>query len=71
MSGGTRAGGSVPVGRVDGLYAVVTSSWVAGFVVRDGQVRRVDCAPILWRRLEYWTRSARPVPAASAPGGDR
>lgn len=41
----------------DGLWAVVTDTWVAGFVVRGGRV--VDCAPILRRRIDYWRTRAR------------
>jgi hypothetical protein len=42
----------------DGLYRVVTRSFVAGFVVERGRVTR--CAPILRRRLAYWiTRAER------------
>lgn len=40
----------------DGLYRVETSYLCAGFVVRGGRV--TWCAPILWRRIEYWKRSA-------------
>jgi hypothetical protein len=36
----------------DGLYRVVTSHLVAGFVIRAGQV--VQCAPILRRKIDYW-----------------
>lgn len=45
------------VDLADGLWAVVTDTWVAGFVVADGRV--VDCAPILRRRLAYWVSVAR------------
>ncbi len=40
----------------DGLYRVCTSSLCAGFVVAQGQI--VECAPILRRRLDYWSRIA-------------
>lgn len=36
----------------DGLYRVVESYLVAGFVVRDGRV--VECAPILRRNIRFW-----------------
>lgn len=36
----------------DGLYRVVTSYFVAGFVVKGGKV--VRCAPILRKRIAYW-----------------
>jgi hypothetical protein len=45
----------------DGLYAVVQPDWAAAFIVRDGRVRRADCAPILWGRLAHWARLARLV----------
>lgn len=41
----------------DGLWVVVTDSWVAAYVVERGQV--VDCAPILRRRLDYWRKRSR------------
>lgn len=40
----------------DGLWLVTTGHFVAGFVIRDGQV--VSCAPILRRRLEHWKTMA-------------
>ena len=44
----------------DGLYAVVTQTWVAGFVVERGHVTM--CAPILRRRLlDHWMHQARRV----------
>lgn len=36
----------------DGLYRVVTQSFVAGFVVERGKV--TTCAPILRRRIDHW-----------------
>lgn len=36
----------------DGLYQVVTNSFCAGFVIKDGKV--TECAPILRKRIEYW-----------------
>lgn len=41
----------------DGLWAVLTDSFVAGFVVEGGRV--VRCAPILRRRIGYWQQRAR------------
>lgn len=41
----------------DGLYAVVTDDWVAGFVIEEGEVTM--CAPILRKRLPYWKTRAR------------
>lgn len=41
----------------DGLYAVVTDTWAAGFVVDGGAVTM--CAPILRRDLGKWARQAR------------
>lgn len=38
---------------IDGVYQVTTNYLCAGFVVRDGRI--VDCAPILRKRLPYWT----------------
>lgn len=43
-------------GLRDGLYRVTTGYLCAGFVVRDGRV--VMCAPILRRKLEWWTLQA-------------
>lgn len=43
----------------DGLYAVVTDTWVAGFVIENGRVTM--CAPILRKRLAYWMTKARRV----------
>lgn len=40
----------------DGLYRVVTPYLCAGFVVEGGRVTR--CAPILRKRLAYWTVQA-------------
>lgn len=45
----------------DGTYRVVTPSFVAGFVVRDGWV--VECAPILRRRLAHWASRAQRIGA--------
>lgn len=36
----------------DGLYRVVTSYFVAGYVVYLGRV--TSCAPILRKRLAHW-----------------
>lgn len=41
----------------DGLYAVVTDEWAAGFVIQGGVV--VMCAPILRRSIDYWKTRAR------------
>lgn len=41
---------------VDGLYRVVTNTFVAGFVVEDGRV--TQCAPILRGNLDHWKQSA-------------
>lgn len=41
----------------DGLWAVLTDRFVAGFVVEDG--RMVRCAPILRRRIDHWVTMAR------------
>lgn len=41
----------------DGLYQVTTSYLCAGFVVNGGKITR--CAPILRRKLPYWTSIAR------------
>jgi hypothetical protein len=41
----------------DGLYGVVTTTFVAGFVIEGGKVTM--CAPILRARLPYWMRMAR------------
>lgn len=40
----------------DGLYQVTTSYLCAGFIVEQGKV--VACAPILRRKLRYWTKVA-------------
>ena len=40
----------------DGVYQVRTSGFVAGFVVKDGEVIR--CAPILRRNLNRWRKEA-------------
>ena len=40
----------------DGLYRVSTAYLCAGFVVEHGHVTR--CAPILRRKLPYWTTRA-------------
>lgn len=42
----------------DGLYRVVTSFFVAGFVVRNGQL--AECAPILRKKLEGFHLSRKP-----------
>lgn len=50
----------------DGLYRVETPTFVAGFVIREGQVAR--CAPILARRLRYWLwqgKLVEPLPSPS------
>lgn len=45
---------------IDGLYRVVTASFVAAFVVEGGRV--TQCAPILQRRaFSYWMRVAERV----------
>jgi hypothetical protein len=51
----------------DGLYCVETPYLCAGFVVERGHVTR--CAPILRRRLAYWSRQA--ARAAKAANGRR
>jgi hypothetical protein len=38
----------------DGLYRVVTTYLVAGFVVKDNKIE--TCAPILKRHIGYWVR---------------
>jgi hypothetical protein len=43
----------------DGLYQVTTPYLCAGFVVEGGVV--VACAPILRRKLAYWTTVAERV----------
>jgi hypothetical protein len=40
----------------DGLWLVVTPYLCAGFVVQGGCIMR--CAPILLRKLHYWTTQA-------------
>lgn len=45
----------------DGLYRVETRILCAGFVVKDGRVKRSQCAPILRRRLKHWARLAKYV----------
>ena len=50
----------VAVDLSDGLYAIVTQDWAAGFVVERGSVTM--CAPILRKRLSYWITVARRVP---------
>ena len=40
----------------DGLFRVTTPYLCAGFVVEGGKVTR--CAPILRKRLAYWTTVA-------------
>lgn len=49
----------------NGLYAVIQDDrkpiFCAGFIVRDHLVRKVDCAPIIWRKLAYWAQQARVV----------
>lgn len=40
----------------DGLYRVVTSYLCAGFEVKGGRV--VRCAPILRKKLAYWSSVA-------------
>lgn len=41
----------------DGLYAVVTNYFVAGFVIKNQRVER--CAPILRKRIDHWKTVAR------------
>lgn len=36
----------------DGLYQVTTRYLCAAFVVENGRVTK--CAPILWKRIDYW-----------------
>ena len=43
----------------DGLYQVTTSYLCAGFAVKNGSV--VACAPILRKKLSYWTTVAKRV----------
>lgn len=43
----------------DGLYRVVTTKFVAGYVVEGGRVTR--CAPILRSRIKYWMTVATKV----------
>lgn len=40
----------------DGLYEVTRSYMCAGFIVKDGLV--TNCAPLLRRKLDYWTTQA-------------
>ena len=47
----------------DGLYQVTTSYLCAGFVVKNGSV--VACAPILRKKLDYWTTKAKWVTSES------
>lgn len=42
----------------DGLYWVTYGSICAGFIVRNGRVRKIDCAPVLRRRLAFWVTIA-------------
>ena len=51
----------------DGLYQVTTPYLCAGFVVEHGRVTL--CAPILRKRLAYWTTVAvRCAPHAALEG---
>lgn len=43
----------------DGLYRVVTSHFVAGFVMKDGRI--TVCAPILRKRIGYWMTVAKRI----------
>jgi hypothetical protein len=43
---------------LDGLYCIETPTIGAAFVVRGGRVAYGECAPILWRRIEYWSTRA-------------
>lgn len=47
----------------DGLYQVTTSYLCAGFIVKDGKVKRGHCAPILRKKLSYWVTIAKRVAA--------
>lgn len=40
----------------DGLYRVETKYFVAGFVLRDGEV--THCAPILYKKFNIWLEIA-------------
>lgn len=36
----------------DGLYQVTYKGICAGFVIEQGQV--AACAPVLWKRIQFW-----------------
>lgn len=42
----------------DGLYQVTYKGICAGFIVRDGKVKRSACASILINRLSFWVTIA-------------
>lgn len=44
---------------IDGLYQVTTPYLCAGYVVQNGQV--TECAPVLRRKLHYWTTKGKMV----------
>ena len=52
---------NTPITLEDGAYQVHTDQVCAGFVVKAGVV--VECAPVLWRKIEYWKLRARLVSA--------
>jgi len=41
----------------DGLYIVTARHFVAGFVIRGGELEA--CAPILRRKFRYWSTQAK------------
>lgn len=45
----------------DGLYEVKIKYLCAGFIVRNGKIRRKDCAPILWKKIKYWITIAKRI----------
>ena len=59
QAGSPRREAGKPVNLADGAYQVTTSYLCAGFIVKKGHVSFTDCAPILWRRLEYWQKIAK------------
>jgi hypothetical protein len=51
-------GMKIYVDMPDGLYRVIGPSWVGGFIVYEGWVRQIDCAPVMWRSLPHWAAEA-------------
>lgn len=55
--------GGLTIPLADGLYVVSTLHFVAGFTVERCKIK--ECAPILRKRIAYWSSIAIPVETAT------